>query len=120
MRSSTGRTYAFWPEYIVKMTVNADVGYGNAVFISGDKIGNWEHAIRLRCVSGNEWTITIDRLKLKDGAEFKFLIGPYEAGEHARVCELSLLEGEKLQYTQAEAYPGPIFTLDSATKRFTP
>lgn len=119
MRSSTGRSYAFWPENIIKITVHADVGFGNAVFISGDYIGQWQHAQRLRCVSGNEWTINIDRASLKHGA-FKFLIGPYAAGEHPHVSQLDWQQGENLRYAGKESYPGPSYALDPSSKRFTP
>lgn len=106
MKNFSDRIPAFWPEYLLKIKVNIDVGFGQAVFISGDAIGNWKHAQRLHCVSEHEWTINIRRSKLTANSEFKFLIGPHEAGDNPSVAELVWQNGENLKIAAKESYPG--------------
>lgn len=111
MLSSAGRL-SFWPEYLTKITVHADVGLGCAVFISGDEIGNWQHAMRLRCVEGNRWEINLHMSVLNKGAEFKFLVGPYQAGENPDVTQLSWQSGDNHICSGRAAYPGFVYTLN--------
>lgn len=110
MRKLSDWIPSFWPEYLVKIKVNIDAGFGQAVFITGDALGNWKHAQRLHCVSDHEWTINVRRPKLNN-SEFKFLLGPHEAGDHPHVSQLSWLKGDNLKVTANDSYPGIEVTL---------
>lgn len=58
---------------------NADAGWGNALYITGETelLGNWQTAYRMNAVSGNEWSY-FDRLP-RD-IEYKIVRGPWVEG----------------------------------------
>lgn len=68
-----------WPSGLLE--VKYDVGYGNALYITGDQpnLGLWKTAFRLHNVNEDTWQ-QID-IKLKPGSYFKLLVAPYNKGE---------------------------------------
>ena len=42
MQRSAGHQISLWPEFLVKIKVNMDVGHGTVIFIAGDEVGNWQ------------------------------------------------------------------------------
>ena len=76
--------HSFWSKYLM-IAIKCDVGFGNALFITGEKIGQWQRANRLHCVDGNEWAIHLQQADFANGAKFKFLIGPFKSGAVAEI-----------------------------------
>lgn len=77
------------------MIANINVGYGKALFISGEdsRLGAWHRAIRMSCHQSQiAWLIKLDK-SLFD-TPFKFLIGPYSAEENPLVSDLTWESGE--------------------------
>jgi Starch binding domain len=77
----------------ILVTVDLDVGFKNALFITGKhhSLGEWNKAIRMVHTEGNIWLAELEDNVV--GTEFKFLIGPYDIGMKASTSDLTWGQG---------------------------
>ncbi len=85
----------------IKITADIDVGSGSALFISGNKIHAWQQAVRMQYNQTSRlWEIYISKKYTieteGDINQFKFLVGPYDAGTNgiAPVDQLRFQDGD--------------------------
>ena len=67
------------------ITAQADVGFGNALFLRGEGSGlSWDEGVALECVADDKWSITL--IGAERPVVFKFLINDetWSLGEDAR------------------------------------
>ena len=67
------------------ITAQADVGFGNALFLRGEGRGlSWDQGVALECVADDKWSITL--IGAERPVVFKFLINDetWSLGEDAR------------------------------------
>lgn len=76
------------------LVANINIGYGNALFISGEHpmLGQWQNAIRMICINSSTWKLEITNNLEK--SEFKFLMGTYSAGINVPTCNLTWEPGD--------------------------
>lgn len=79
------------------VAVNADIGYGNTLFIRGQGLGlKWDKGLPLNCVDSTTWVWSVNNGNGK--AEFKVLINDevWSKGENVKVTP-----GERLEFAPA-------------------
>ena len=82
---------------VTMVAVNADIGYGNTLFIRGQGLGlKWDKGLPLNCVDSTTWVWSVNNGNGK--AEFKVLINDevWSKGENVKVTP-----GERLEFAPA-------------------
>lgn len=99
----------------IKITAKIDVGFGSALYITGDKIHDWQKGVRMKHNPKTQsWEIYISKkftIELPGNKnQFQFLVGPFGPEEQkvTSVNELRLQDGEKRKLEARELE----FTLD--------